>query len=59
MGEICVIELPEILVKFLEEKARQEIIEETGKFVVLKSAAEENRKYIESLKKFKKKGGKR
>jgi len=58
MGEICVIELPEILVKFLEEKARQEIIEETGKFVVLKSAEEENKKYIESLN-LKKKGGKR
>ena len=58
MGEICVIELPEILVKFLEEKARQEIIEETGRFVVLKSAAEENRKYIKSLN-LKKKGGKR
>ena len=58
MGEICVIELPEILVKFLEEKARREIIEETGKFVVLKSAAEENKKYIESLN-LKKKGGKR
>jgi len=53
-----VIELPEILVKFLEEKARQEIIEETGRFVVLKSAAEENRKYIKSLN-LKKKGGKR
>ena len=37
--------------KFLEEKARQEIIEETGKFVVLESFAEENRKYVEKIKK--------
>jgi len=62
MGEIkeskknYVIKFPEILAEILREKTRQEIIEETGRFVVLMSAAEENKEYIESLKK---KGGKR
>ena len=57
MGEIKrfkVVPIP--LAEFWIKKAKQEIIKETGRFVVLMSAAEENKEYIESLKK---KGGKR
>ncbi len=58
MGEIKrfkVVPIP--LAEFWIEKAKQELVERTGSLIILKSAAEENRKYIKSLN-LKKKGGK-
>ena len=60
MGEIKrfkVVPIP--LAEVWIEKAKQEVVKKNGNLIILESAAEENKEYIESLKKFKKKGGKR
>jgi len=57
MGEIKrfkVVPIP--LAEVWIEKAKQEVVKKNGNLIILESAAEENKEYIESLKK---KGGKR
>jgi len=57
MGEIKrfkVVPIP--LAEVWIEKAKQEVVKKNGNLIILESAAEENERYIKSLKE---KGGKR